>query len=109
MMLSLKVILSFLLSIAMQIGMISLLPASSGYTKPLPTLCCIFLINISIWLLARIVASGVQLSILIPLSATLTPLAAIGIGIFVYGEPAPVLKMILLLSAAGLIGWSSTI
>jgi multidrug transporter EmrE-like cation transporter len=100
-------IVTFLVSVALQIVTMSLLPLSRGYTVLWPTLCVIAAINIAVWLFARIVASGAQLSILIPLSATLIPLCVIAVAIFVYGEPAPVLKILLLVAASVLIGIAS--
>ena len=100
-------IVSFLVSVALQILTMSLLPLSKGYTVWWPTLCVIATINIAIWLFARIIANGAQLSILIPLSGTIIPLCVIAVAVFVYGEPAPILKILLLVAASILIGIAS--
>jgi multidrug transporter EmrE-like cation transporter len=100
-------VISFILVVVLQIVMLTLMPLSKGYTILWPTLGAIAAINIAMWLLARIVASGAQLSILIPISATVIPLSVIAVGIFVYGEPAPVLKIVLLVVASLMIGVAS--
>lgn len=102
-------VLCFLASVALQIIMLTLMPLSKGYTILLPTLGAMLASNTAMWLFARIIASGVQLSILIPISATVTPLTVIAIGVLVYGEPAPALKIVLLVSAASLVGIASSL
>jgi small multidrug resistance pump len=97
----------FSISVILQVAMITLLPATKAYTNLWPTLAAIACINAAIWLLARIVASGVQLSFLIPISATVIPLSVIAAGILFYGEPAPALKIGLLVFASLLIGVAS--
>ena len=59
------------------------------------------------WLFARIVANGAQLSIMVPLFASVIPLCVIAVALFVYGEPAPMLKILLLVVASVLIGIAS--
>ena len=100
---------SFFISVILQVVMITLLPATKAYTNLCPTLAAIVCINVAIWLFARIVASGVQLSYLIPISATVIPLAVIAAGILIYGEPAPVLKIGLLVFSSILIGVASSL
>ncbi len=99
----------FFASIALQIVMLSALPLSKGYTQPWPTAVAVVSVNLAMFLLARLFHSGAQLSILVPLSATIIPLGAIALGLFVYGEPAPMMKVVLLLIAAVVIGAASAV
>jgi small multidrug resistance pump len=101
----------FLFSIAIifQIGMVSLLPMTRGFTAIVPTLGCLSCISIALFCLSRLIHDGVSLSFLTPLSSATVPLAAIAIAALVYGEPVPVLKLVLLFGACGLIGAASAI
>ncbi|MGE3599135.1 MAG: SMR family transporter [Dehalococcoidia bacterium] len=107
--LSLSVVLTFLASIVLQVAALSMLPQTAGFTKLWPTVACIVPFVAGIALLARIAASGVQLSILIPLSAAAVPLAIVAVGIFAYGEPASLLRVAILVVACVLIGVASSI
>lgn len=107
--LSLPIIASFIASVILQVGAISLLPATAGFTKLWPTLGCVVGFAIAIGLLARIAASGVQLSILIPLSAAAVPIAVVLVSIFFYGEPAPLLRVGLLIGACAMVGIASSL
>ena len=60
---------------------------------------------VSAWALFRLVYSGMQLSILMPLAAAI-PLATIAVGVLVHGETASVQKIGLLVIACGLIGFA---
>jgi len=99
----------FFLAVVLQIVMIFMLPQTRGYTVPLPTIACLASINAAIFFMARLVHGGMNLSLLIPLSAAVVPLGAIAIGVFAYGESAPILKIVLLCGACGLIGVASAI
>lgn len=59
--------------------------------------------------MARLTASGVPLSILIPFTSALVPLAVSTVGVLVYGEPASLLRVVLLLVACLLIGVASSL
>jgi hypothetical protein len=67
------------------------------------------LFSLSFWMMARLVHGGVNLSILAPIMAAIVPLGAIATGILIYGEPAPVIRVGLLVSACALIGVASTL
>jgi multidrug transporter EmrE-like cation transporter len=99
----------FFASVILQVVSLSLLPATKSYTVLWPTIVALVCLNVAIWLFARLVAGGVQLSILIPISATVVPLSIIAVGVFAYGEPAPALKITLLVVASGLIGYASSL
>jgi multidrug transporter EmrE-like cation transporter len=97
----------FFVSVTLQLITVLLLPATNAYTNLRPTLAVLVSINVAIWLYARMIASGVQLSVLIPIASAVIPIAVIAAGIYIYNEPAPVLKIVLLLSASILIGVAS--
>jgi small multidrug resistance pump len=107
--LSLPIIGQFIASVILQVIAISALPMTAGFTKIGPTLACIIGFAVAIGLLARIAASGVQLSILIPLSAAAVPIAVVLVSIFFYGEPAPILRVAMLIGACALVGVASTL
>jgi multidrug transporter EmrE-like cation transporter len=94
-------------SIALQLVMIATLPSSHGYTKPLPTAVIIVCMNVAVYLFALLVARGVQLSILFPISSAMIPLGAIALGVWAHGEPAPWPKIILLVLASVMVGIAS--
>ena len=83
---------------------IAMLPRTDGFTKLAPTLLSIGGFVVTAWALSRLIYSGVQLSILMPVAAAVIPLAAIAVGVVIYGESASILKMVLLASACGIIG-----
>ena len=83
---------------------LAMLPRTQGFTQWVPSLFCAAGFMITAWALSRLVYSGMQLSILMPLAAAVIPLATIAIGILAYGESASVQKIALLVVACGLIG-----
>ena len=95
---------TFVLSVILQVVGLSLLPRSEGFTRPLPTLGLIVAFIAGIWLMARLTASGVPISILIPITGAVIPLAVVAVGILVYGEPASLFRVALLIVACLLIG-----
>jgi multidrug transporter EmrE-like cation transporter len=97
----------FAASIVFQVLALGRLPLTRGFTDVVQTAVCVLVFSIGIGLLARIIASGVPLSILIPLSAAAVPLALIIVGIVIYGEPASFAKFALLVLACGTIGVAS--
>lgn len=84
----LNVVIMFLISIILQVSALALLPLTKGFSNIIYSSLCSILFLIGIACLARIVSTGVQLSILIPLSAASVPIAIIGIALIFYGEPA---------------------
>lgn len=85
------------------------MPQTDGYTNIWPTLATIFAFNINVWMMAKIIHSGVQLGILVPLLTAVIPLGTITIGIIYYGESADPLKIGLLFIACGLVVGASRI
>lgn len=100
---------TFFVSIALQVAALSLLPITQGFSRPLPTIALIVLFVAGIGLLARIIATGVPLSILLPMSAAVVPLGVVAVAVTFYGEPASLLRVALLMAACGLIGVASII
>ena len=98
-----------LLSVAFigQLIGITLLPRTNGFTNPFPTMGCAAVGVFSLWMVARVVQSGVTLGILFPLMAAIMPLIAVIIGIVIYGESASLLKVAVLAMACGLVGLAS--
>jgi len=101
---SLTVILMFVASIIIQIIGQSLWPKTEGFTKLAPTIISSVLQVIGLVLFARVIVSGVQLSLLVPFAGATFPLALVFIGIFIYKEKASVLKIATLFGACLLIG-----
>lgn len=83
---------------------ISVLPRTAGFTKLMPTLLCSLGFLVTAWALSRLVHGGMQLSILMPLAATIVPLAAVIVGVLYFNDPVSPLKIGLLIAACGLIG-----
>lgn len=99
----------FFASVALQVIALSALPASAGFTRPLPTLIVCVGIVAGLGIFARLAASGVELSLLIPISAAIVPLTIVLIDTFINGNPASAAKIALLCGSCGLIGYASTL
>ena len=93
-----------ILLIAANTFAIAVLPGTEGFTRTGPTLLCLGGFVVTAWSLARLVHTGMQLSILMPLAAAIIPLATIAVGVVLYGESASVTKLGLLVTACALIG-----
>jgi multidrug transporter EmrE-like cation transporter len=104
-----NVILMIALSVAFQLIGVFLLPMTKGLTQPLPTIAGAIAFLIGLGLMARLSASGVNLSVLLPLMAALVPLGAVAIGVLAYGDSASLPKIFMLVAACGLIGYASTV
>src|SRR3546814_16024901 len=65
--LTLPIIGGFLLSMLSQFAGLALIPATRGFTAPLPTVACIAAFLLGIGVSARLVHNGVELSIITPL------------------------------------------
>jgi multidrug transporter EmrE-like cation transporter len=103
------VLLHFFGSVGFQLLAVMLLPQTRGFTRLLPTLGCAALFVCGIWMVARMYENGAKLGIVMPLLAAVIPVGIIGIGVFMYGESASVLKILLLLTACGLIGAAASV
>jgi multidrug transporter EmrE-like cation transporter len=100
-------IITFTISMAAQLLGMAMLPLTQGLTRPVPTLICALGFLVGIGLMARLVNGGVNLSVLIPLMSTVTPLASIAMGLLLFGDTASVPKLVVLLAACGLVGFAS--
>jgi multidrug transporter EmrE-like cation transporter len=90
---------TFVLQVLMQLTAIAMLLPSKGFTRAGPALVCVVAIVASVYLLARLTNSGVNLSTLIPWAATMVPLASIAMGMLIFGETASPMKVSLLVLA----------
>jgi len=91
--LSVGIVLMFAGSVALQLFGITMLPLTKGLTVLLPSLGAALGFVGAIALLARLAYSGANLSVLIPLMSAVIPLAAIAIGVLIYGESVSMLKL----------------
>lgn len=96
-------------SIVTQVLGVSLLPRTQGLTHPLFTLACGLSFAVGLGLMARIAHGGISLGILVPLMSATIPLAAIAVGMVLYGEGASPLKLGLLVGACLTIGVASSL
>ena len=97
----------FFLAILFQVIGLSVLPLTRGFTNIVPTIICIVTFIVGIGMFARILTTGVQLSTLIPIAAAAVPLAIVAVGLLIYGEPASLYRVLLLVIACVAIGVAS--
>jgi len=100
----LNVVGMFVTSVLAQLVGVMLMPHTHGFSKLWPTLGCGLAFAIGLWMVARMIETGAQLGILMPLLAAVIPVGAIAIGVFMFGESASWTKVAMLLCACGLIG-----
>ena len=104
---SVGLIITFTISLASQLLGVAMLPLTQGLTRPVPTLIGALGFLIGTDLMARLVNSGVNLSVLIPLNSTAVPLASIAMGVLLFGDTLSVPKLAVLLAACSLIGFAT--
>jgi multidrug transporter EmrE-like cation transporter len=102
-----RIIITFTISVAAQLLGTAMLPLTQGLTRPVPTLIGALGFLIGTGLMARLVNSGVNLSVLVPLVSAAVPLASIAMGVLLFGDTPSVPKLALLLAACGLIGFAT--
>ena len=102
-----RIIITFTISVAAQLLGTAMLPLTQGLTRSVPTLVGALGFLIGTGLMARLVNSGVNLSVLVPLVSAAVPLASIAMGVLLFGDTPSVPKLALLLAACGLIGFAS--
>ena len=102
-----RIIITFTISVAAQLLGTAMLPLTQGLTRPVPTLVGALGFLVGTGLMARLVNSGVNLSVLVPLVSAAVPLASIAMGVLLFGDTPSVPKLALLLAACGLIGFAS--
>lgn len=98
---------TFAMSVILQVIGLSLLPMTRGFTVIGPSVGVVVAFGIAMGLLARVSHSGVDLSVLIPWLAAVTPIVMIAVGIIIYHESASLLKIMLLVGACIIIGFAS--
>ncbi|HKT16352.1 MAG TPA: hypothetical protein VJR87_13215 [Allosphingosinicella sp.] len=98
------IIINLILIVAFQILGLYLIPMTRGFTEPLPSIGAALAFLIGVPLLARMVHSGANISILMPIVAAAVPLGAVAVGIFAYGESASAARVVALVVACILVG-----
>lgn len=101
--LSPTIIAMLIASFITQAAALALMAYTKGLTAALPTFGMFLSFGIGIGLMARVVHTGVNVSTVVPLMASAIPLSSILFGIAVLGESASPLKILLLVSACGLV------
>jgi multidrug transporter EmrE-like cation transporter len=95
---------TFAVVLVCQVIGVSLLPKTQGYTHLGYSRAQLSMFAISFALMARMIRSGVQLGILIPILSTAMPLASVVIGVILYHESPSLPRVAMLLVACLLIG-----
>jgi len=93
----------FFASLITQAAALNLLAYTKGLTATLPTIGMFLFFGVGLGLMSRIVHTGVNVSTIVPLMATIIPLSTIVYGAAFLGESASPLKLALLVSACGLV------
>ena len=102
--LTLPTVASFAASVLLQFLGLALLPATRGFTAPWQTAACILAFVSGITFSARLIHSGVELSMLTPFVTVALQLAAVAVGIMVYGETPSFARLCLIGLSAVIIG-----
>jgi multidrug transporter EmrE-like cation transporter len=97
----------FAVVVVNQLVGVGLLPKTNGYTNIGYSLAQLGMFAISFAAMSRLLKSGVQLGILIPLLSTAMPLASVVIGIAFYHESASWPRVAMLLAAVVLVGFAA--
>jgi small multidrug resistance pump len=100
---SVPIIAGFAISIVGQFIALALIPATRGFIAVWPTLGCILCFIGSLWVSARLVHAGVELSILTPIITVALQIFVLVVGITIYGESASLTKIGLLVCSAVMI------
>ncbi|MCB2062197.1 MAG: hypothetical protein KDE25_01835 [Novosphingobium sp.] len=83
---------------------VGFLPASKGFTEPLPTIFVLASFSAAMFFMARLIHAGVNLGMMVPIMSVLVPMGALAVGVFVYGEAISLLKFGIVFVAVCLIG-----
>jgi len=94
----------FVLSIGAQVAALSLLPATRGFTHVGLTTACLALFVLGLFSMARLISSGINLSVVVPIMTCTVPVAVVAIAALVLGEPVTPLKVGLLVGGIACIG-----
>ena len=104
---SIQSVFLFLGATVFQLIGVLLLPATKGMTQLWPTVGVAAGYAIGVTCMSRLIISGVDLSLLIPLITVAIMLSAVAAGVLLYGDSASPLKLVLLVVAAGMIGFAA--
>jgi multidrug transporter EmrE-like cation transporter len=102
-------VLLFLGATVLQMTATALLPASRGLTAPMPTVIMFLCFGGGLAILARLLASGMSLSMLIPLNTLILTIGSIVVSIVLYKENVPPTKLALLAGSGVMIALASRI
>lgn len=100
---SLTSALMFLAAVGLNIIGVSIWPTTQGFTEFWPSVACSVTQILANVMLGRLLFRGVHLSILLPLASAVIPLAAVVVGVVLYGEPISIVKVALLAGACGMV------
>lgn len=98
----------FIAATLFQLAGASILPATRGMTAPLPSFAVFACYAIGLVCMARLVVSGVNLSLLIPIITLAIIVGSVVIGITVYGDSPSPMKLAWLAGAVVCMGLSFT-
>ena len=94
----------FAISVVLQLVFVFILPMTRGYENPWPTAIALAAINIAMWLFARLVHNGAQLSTFMPFASAIVPLSTVIFGVLFLHESTSPYRIGLLVLACLLIG-----
>jgi multidrug transporter EmrE-like cation transporter len=93
----------FFVAIVGQVAGNSLLPRTRSFTDVAYVVASLGAFTVSSASMARLMASGISLGVVIPIMSTAVPLGVVAVGIVAYGEPTSPVKISLLLVACVLV------
>jgi len=96
-------------SVVFQVVGITFMGLSQGYTIARWSIASAMFFCLGIWLMGRVSGSGVGVSVVIPIVSAAIPLISIVVGLTLFHEPASPLKIVLLVAAASLAGYASSL
>ena len=99
----------FVLAIAGQVVGVGFLPATQGFTRVWATLGCLAAFSLALWMMARLVVSGINLVIVVPVMTCTVPLTVLTLAFSIYGESASIQRVCILIVAILLIGIASSL
>lgn len=94
----------FIMAAVGQIAGIGLLPKTQGFTNIGYTLLALLMFTISFASMSRMLYSGVNLSSLVPILASIVPLSSIVVGVLLFGEIVTIPRACLLVIACCCVG-----
>lgn len=97
------------ITIALQALGACLLPATRGFTAPLPTIATVIAFVAGTYGMARLITAGMNLSVVIPLMTCTVPFVILVVSIFIYQESASLQRIALLVTGTVLIAAANSI